>query len=132
MNTLEAFFGSNEEDKSAIKSKIRQRRAQMLVHSCIYYEMNENVVSDHEWQKWADELEQLQRDNPDCCNIDFFDYEFKDWNGATGNHLPHRHPWVFSKANWLLNIEYERRRKQEELNVSQGNKVIQRNRSDKQ
>lgn len=109
MSSLEAFFGSGDEDKSAIKSKIRQRRAQMLIHSCIYYEMDSNIVSDHKWQEWADELEKLQRDNPDCCEIDFFDKEFKDWDGATGNHLPHRNSWVYTKALTLLRMEDERR-----------------------
>jgi hypothetical protein len=90
--------------KEEVKSKIRQRRAQMLVHSCIYYELNDNIVSDHQWQAWADELQQLQEQNPDCCNIDFFDWEFRDWTGATGNHLPHRNPWVYNKAQHILSI----------------------------
>lgn len=98
--SLDQFF--DVPDTDAIKAKIRQRRAQMLVHSCIYYELNDNVVSDHQWQVWADELEKLQKDNPDCCNIDFFDYEFRDWDGATGNHLPHRNPWVYSKAHYVM------------------------------
>ena len=85
-----------------LKEKIRQRRAQMLIHSCIYYELNDTVVDDHTWQRWADELEQLQKDNPDSIDIGFFDREFKDWDGATGNHLPHRHPWVLSKATRIL------------------------------
>jgi hypothetical protein len=91
-------------DKEQVKSKIRQRRAQMLVHSCIYYEMNNNIVSDHQWQAWADELQKLQEDNPDCCDIKFFDWEFRDWTGATGNHLPHRHPWVYNKALHILEL----------------------------
>jgi len=100
--SLDALF---EVDKSEdIKAKIRQRRAQMLIHSCIYYELNDNIVSDHKWQEWADELEKLQTDNPNCCQIDFYDYEFRDWDGATGNHLPHRDPWVFAKSKYILNL----------------------------
>lgn len=100
--SLEQFFAETNEDE--IKTKIRQRRAQMLIHSCIYYELNDNIVSDHRWQSWADELEVLQRDNPNCCNIDFFDREFLNWDGATGNHLPHRHPWVLNKANYIIEL----------------------------
>lgn len=85
-----------------IVEKIKQRRAQMLVHSCIYYELNESIVSDHKWQEWADELQQLQIHHPDCMTIGFFDWEFRNWDGATGNHLPHRDPWVFAKANYIL------------------------------
>ena len=87
-----------------IKELIRRRRAQMLVHSCIYYELDENVISDHQWQTWADELEKLQRENPADCKINFFDWQFENWDGSTGNHLPHRHPWVWAKAHYILDI----------------------------
>lgn len=87
-----------------IVDKIKRRRAQMLIHSCIYYEMDDSIISDHQWQAWADELQQLQTNHPDCVKIDFFDWEFRNWDGATGNHLPHRDPWVFAKANYILQI----------------------------
>ena len=98
--SLENFFAESDDEK--IKAKIKQRRAQMLIHSCIYYELDDNIVSDHRWQSWADELESLQRNNPNCCNIGFFDSEFANWTGATGNHLPHRHPWVLAKAQYII------------------------------
>lgn len=85
---------------------IKRRRAQMLIHSCIYYEMDDNIISDHIWQKWADELEHLQKIHPEDCNIDFFDKEFSDWDGATGTHLPHRHPWVYYTADRVLKYHY--------------------------
>ena len=58
---------------------VRRRRAQMLVHSCIYYELNESIISDHQWQAWADELQKLQEEHPSCLRIDFYDWEFRDW-----------------------------------------------------
>jgi len=85
-----------------VKARIKQRRAQMLIHSCIYYELNDSVIPDDKWQAWADELEQLQKENPDCIKIGFFDYEFRDWTGATGAHLNHREPWVLAKAKYVL------------------------------
>ena len=85
-----------------IAEVIKQRRAQMLVHSCIYYHLDESIVSDHQWQAWADELEKIQTEYPDEIKIGFFDWEFRDWDNSTGAHLPHRHPWVFAKANQLL------------------------------
>ena len=100
---LDALFEDTKTDTRPIPEIIRQRRAQMLIHSCIYYELDDNIVSDHQWQHWADELERLQTQYPQYCNIGFYDYEFKDWNGSTGNHLPPRDPWVFSKANQILN-----------------------------
>ena len=83
---------------------IKRRRSQMLIHSCLYYELDETVIDDHVWQSWADELEELQRNHPEYCKIGFFDFEFKDWTGATGNHLPLRDPWVHTKAQYILSL----------------------------
>lgn len=103
--SLESFFTPDSEVVQTIPEKIKQRRAQMLVHSCIYYELDDNIVSDHQWQAWADELEKLQRENPQHLNIGFYDKYFQDWTGATGNHLPHRDSWVYNKALYLLRRE---------------------------
>lgn len=70
-----------------IKEKIRQRRRQMLVHSYIYYELNENIVSDATWAKWAKELEQLQKAYPkESEEVEEYE-QFKDWNGSSGAFL---------------------------------------------
>lgn len=94
----------NTTSLDGIPALIRQRRAQMLVHSCIYYEMNDNIVSDDLWQAWADELEDLQKNHPEHTKIGFFDEVFLDWDGSTGSHLPHRHPWVYQKASYILEL----------------------------
>ena len=53
---------SGEELK--IAEKIQQRRVQMLVHSYIYYLMDDNIVADHKWSAWATELADLQNKYP--------------------------------------------------------------------
>lgn len=103
-NLFDLAEDSKEPSGRIIEEIIKQRRAQMLIHSCIYYELNDNLVSDHKWQEWADELDTLQKQYPEKCSIKFFDREFANWTGATGNHLPHRHPWVLRKSMWLLEI----------------------------
>ena len=80
---------------------IKQRRSQMLIHSCIYYALDSSIVDDATWQRWADQLECLQQDKSDI-EIGFFDQVFADWDGATGSHLPHHDKWVYSKALYLL------------------------------
>ena len=57
MKTYEIFTG----DELRIAEKIQQRRYQMLIHSCIYYELDQNVFSDAQWNKWAKELRDLQK-----------------------------------------------------------------------
>lgn len=76
----------------------------MLIHSCLYYELDTNIVSDHQWQAWANELAALQNDYPQDCNINFYDKEFEGWNGSTGHHLPIQDPWVFGKAVYILGL----------------------------
>lgn len=84
-----------------VKSKIRQRRSQMLVHSYIYYVLDDNMVSDDKWQQWANELRDLQKMYPNCCKIEFYDKAFADWNGDTGAMLPLRDPYVIQKATYI-------------------------------
>lgn len=91
----------NKIELSKRQQLIRQRRSQMLIHSCLYYKMDTTIVDDATWQKWADELEELQKNKKDI-KIDFFDKEFEDWTGATGCHLPHTDSWVYAKALALL------------------------------
>ena len=74
----------------------------MLVHSYIYYEKDDCIVDDFQWQAWADELAQLQNDNPNDCNIGFYDKEFENWTGASGAFLPLRDPKVIDKAEKIL------------------------------
>lgn len=70
-----------------IKEKIKQRRRQMLVHSYIYYELDDNIVSDAQWAKWAKELEQLQKDYPkESAEVEEYE-QFKDWDGSSGAFL---------------------------------------------
>jgi hypothetical protein len=106
--SLDAFFDTPEEKPPTCvyvqtpAEKIKQRRAQMLIHSCIYYELDDNIVSDHQWQAWADELQELQSKHPELIEMGFYDQYFKDWDGATGAHLPHRDRWVYNKALFFL------------------------------
>ena len=70
-----------------IQEKIKQRRRQMLVHSYLYYEKNENIVSDSKWSQWAMELVQLQKDYPKEAEEVEFAEMFSDWDGSSGAFL---------------------------------------------
>ena len=103
MSTLDAFFADDENDPKVnavqtLSEKIRQRRTQMLVHSYLYYELDQNIITDEKWQQWADELVELQKEK---LEIGFYDEAFKDWSGATGMHLPFE-DWVKARAKNLL------------------------------
>lgn len=81
-----------------LSEKIRQRRTQMLIHSYLYYELDEIIVDDHKWQEWADELVELQKQK---MKIGFYDEAFADWTGASGAFLPFD-KWVKERAKNLL------------------------------
>ena len=120
MSTLDNFFvastvqdlgefltNSKKELKTKIQSKIRQRRSQMLVHSRIYYILDENIVSDDKWQQWANELRDIQEQYPQCINIGFYDREFATWNGDSGAFLPLNDPYVVNKTQQVINQWYK-------------------------
>lgn len=86
-----------------IEEKIRQRRSQMLVHSYLYYHLNESIIDDSTFDMWAKELAQLQKE---CYDIGFYDEVFKDWDGSSGYHLPYD-SWIVSKATQLLRYRDE-------------------------
>ena len=80
---------------------IKRRRLQMLVHSCLYYSLDENIWDDHTFDKKAKELAVLIKEHPDAYS-DRFDEYFVNWDGSTGFNLPHRDPWVLNAA---LNLQ---------------------------
>jgi NAD-dependent DNA ligase len=84
---------------------IQRRRRQLVVHSYVYYVLSENIVSDDTWQRWANELVQLQAVYPLPTGV--YDDEFEDWTGATGMHLPHDE-FAINKARHLLQARGER------------------------
>lgn len=83
-----------------VASRVEHLRRLMLVHSCIYYDMNTNVVNDHKWQEWADELTTLQLLHGH--EFGFYDQAFEGWNGSTGYHLPLGDADVIRAAQRLL------------------------------
>ena len=99
MPLYEIFSGEELE----IAQKIQQRRYQMLVHSYIYYEMNNNLVSDSIWSKWAMELVELQAKYPHIADKVVFAEDFADWDGSSGAFLTYANkPNIVNTANRLV------------------------------
>lgn len=72
-----------------IEELIHRRRRQILVHSIIYYRLNENIIPDAVFDAWAKELAALQSDNLQLSeSIPYMRYAFADWTGETGAFLP--------------------------------------------
>jgi hypothetical protein len=91
---------------STISEKIKQRRLQLWVHSCIYYKLNQNIIDDATWNKWSEELVELQEKYlEESKNTEYYEI-FSDWDGSTGAFLPLDDEWVVNKAHQLLNLKY--------------------------
>ncbi len=73
--------------QQTIEEKIRQRRLQMLVHSYIYYELNDNIVDDATWSRWGKELMELQEKYPKEAKKVEYAKEFKNWDASSGAFL---------------------------------------------
>ena len=88
--------------KRSIADIITQRRRQVLVHSVIYYKLNDNIVSDSKWSQWAEELEELQKRYPDIAKKCPYAEEFEGFDHSTGCDLPLDDEWANNKARQLL------------------------------
>lgn len=91
-----------------VRTLILRRRLQVLVHSCLYYVFNENLISDSTWSAWARELVELQRKYPSIAARVDYAKEFQDFDASTGFHLPTRNFEIMAKAQYLLDIRKEK------------------------
>ena len=90
-------------EELTIAEKIQRRRYQMLVHSYIYYELDNNLISDSQWSTWATELAELQSKYPEISNQVIYADDFEDWDGSTGAFLSYKDkPNIIATALSLL------------------------------
>ena len=105
---LNLFERNNIDD---IKSEILRRRKQILVHSCLYYQFNTNLIEDWQYDKIARRLAELQIAHPEISNnLGYHDKEFKGFGEDhcySGFNLPTSSPEVVAAAEMLLNMHRE-------------------------
>lgn len=89
-------------ETTGARDLILRRRLQVLVHSCLYYYFNHSLVSDRQWQSWADELVSLQEKYPLTSERVDYHQAFKNFDGTTGFDLPITNPEIIRKAQQLL------------------------------
>lgn len=96
-------------DRREIEELINRRRRQILVHSVIYYEFNDNIISDSTWSKWAVELDDLQKRYPDIAKDCFMADAFENFDPSSGFNLPLNDSWAVRTAKRLLKIRDSQR-----------------------
>jgi len=102
-----ALFDKKTLDKTDdILQLINKRRRQILVHSAIYYEFNDNLISDKTFDDWCKELVSLHAKYPKQCAKAVFNEVFRNWTGFSGYDLLKGHAggWAGMKAKHLLEL----------------------------
>lgn len=89
-------------EEQKIQELIKRRRLQLLVHSCIYYRLNKNIISDYTFDEWARELCDLQTKYPNLSKTVIYYDDFKDFDGSSGFDLPYGDPCILNRALKLL------------------------------
>lgn len=87
-----------------IRNIITRRRIQILVHSCLYYDMDEPIIQDHVFDQWSQELVILQNKYPDIAKHCDYAKAFSDFDGSTGFDLPHHNLEIVNKARYILSL----------------------------
>jgi len=107
-----------------IAEKIQRRRLQMLVHSYIYYDLNNNLISDATWSSWAVELAQLQKDYPEIEKRVPYREGFEEWDGSTGAFLPYKMLQIQHIASLLMG---DVTTKDTQIKLPEKPKIVQKN-----
>lgn len=69
---------------------INRRERQILLHSCIYYELDKNIISDYQFDMWSKELVELMEAYPKEFKASAYFLEFKEFTGSSGAFLNYR------------------------------------------
>lgn len=87
-----------------IAQLITRRRNQILVHSCIYYRLNDSVISDHVFDYWSKELAELQAQFPQIAEQCVYHKEFEGFDGSSGFDLPIHDPIIVGRADFVKRV----------------------------
>ncbi|MDZ4632260.1 hypothetical protein ORN01_25220 [Bacillus cereus] len=90
---------------------MNRRQRQILVHSFLYYQLNENIISDSEFDRWSKELYEAMKENPEIAKQSVYYKDFLEFDGSSGYDLPYANPEIQSTGFKLLKIHAERRKK---------------------
>ena len=94
---------------------IARRRRQILIHSALYYRMNESIISDHVYDQWTKQLADLQQQHPAAAQAAAHAEAFKDFDGSTGFDLPINEPDILNRAQHVLAWHKKQKKKPGEV-----------------
>ena len=89
-------------NRKDVAELLNRRRRQILVHSIIYYKMDDNLISIAPGRHGLRSWKSFRRSTPDIAAKVPYAEEFKDFDHSTGMNLPLDDPWTVNKARQLL------------------------------
>ncbi len=97
------------------KEKIELLQRAILVHSFMYYELDQSVLPDWKYDGNSKQLVELIKTAPDAFRQSRYYKYFYDFNGSTGYHLTSRvkkdqelYKKVYRDAQLAIQLKYER------------------------
>lgn len=102
------FIGVEGIEEGKIRQRIRRLRRMILVHSCLYYGYNENIISDAEFDELCRELVGLQERRPLIARSVEFYQTFEKFDGSSGYNLDYKHPEIMKIAEYLRTLNKDR------------------------
>ena len=90
---------------------IRRKRSCLTVNAGLYYDKDENAIPDYLWDRIAYELVDLHKRYDFILPfVNFFDFEFRNFDGSTGFDLPYRvDPFITHIERALIRLEQRRK-----------------------
>lgn len=114
--------------KESIEERIDHLERMVLLHSFIYYQLNNNLVSDTKYEEFCRELEKLIKEQPEIFKKSVYYKIFKTWNRCTG--MDFKYPQEIQNVAFRLmdnkiirKAMYEREQKKNNTLVKDQNKV---------
>ena len=86
--------------KPSLEENVKRLRINIMIHSYLYYVLNESVIDDILYDKMCMDLVEHQKS---LKVIGLYDDLFKDWDGSTGYHLCYD-GYIIDKANYILHL----------------------------
>ena len=86
---------------------INRRENQILLHSCIYYRFNDNLIEDWQYDSIGKDLLRLAKDYPDEFKSSYHYEDFIEYVNSeipSGFNLPYSRIDILSKAIHLLRL----------------------------
>jgi hypothetical protein len=96
-------------DKDKVKADILRKRQQILVHSCLYYRFDTNLIEDYQYDRIGKSLAELQMRYPELSKEVEYKYKAFETFGQdgcySGYNLPTSDPDVVRKAQRLMDMD---------------------------